>query len=398
MRSPLAPSLVASDFHPRPAAAAFRLQGGMEAWLPFDARTLDLMAATSLVYAGTMPTLCAAACATPAVAALLREGGHRRIAPVIAYRDVDDMRERMNELAARGHRFLAHHIPNTAWFADACHFVPTATLIEINDKARLADFVPGEAVPWRRIFLPAELRQAPSADLSCPVVLKACTRLPTGGGYDVIVCPDAASLAAGWQALREKAGDLHAVVAERWLDCSRSWCAQVGIGRERIAYLGAAEQICSPEGRWLGNYHGRGYEAPAGVEALALAIARAGQARGFVGFAGFDIVAADGRLWVIDLNFRACGSLAQVLFQDSMCARAGGAVTRNWTAKTALPLEAARRRLGPRLADGSFAPIKAYDGAAVGEPLTVVGGFLVGDDAGHIDAIEAELNRLLEAG
>jgi hypothetical protein len=397
VRAPLVPRVVASDIHPPRTLVASRLHTGSEAWLPFGERVLDMMAANSVPYAGELPILCAASCATPAVDGLLARAGHLPPPHRVRYRGAAALREQLRLFGAKGYRVMAHHIPRADWLDDAACVVPRSLLVELNDKANLQRFVPAPAVPQRQVWPASALSDAPPASLSAPVVLKACTELPTGGGFDVLVCADAAGLERGWAAWRPRAAEMHAVVAERWMPFERSWCANVAIAKDEIIYLGAAEQICSAEGRWLGNFCGEGCEAPAAVEALAMQIARAGQSRGYVGFAGFDILPWEGRLLAIDINFRPCGSLLQVLFHESICARSGRRTTRNWRAETALPLEEAAKRLGPFLDDGRLAPMQAYDGAEAGDPSSSIGGYVAGRDRDEIASTIEALNRLLAA-
>jgi hypothetical protein len=98
------------------------------------------------------------------------------------------------------------------------------------------------------------------------------------------------------------------------LECSVCLHFVVAIDGD-IRYLGAAEQVVDAAGRWQGNWI-TNEAAPSVAVAAGYEIMRRAVLRGYIGFAGFDVACcADGRLRVLDLNFRVNGSTTAVFLR-----------------------------------------------------------------------------------
>jgi hypothetical protein len=91
------------------------------------------------------------------------------------------------------------------------------------------------------------------------------------------------------------------------------------------------------------------------------------------------------------LNFRVCGSLAQLLFHESMCPDQEHTVTRNVRLESPLQMTEIALRLRPFIDERGFVPIAALDGPAVGNSTSIVVGYAV---ASSTEAVE-ELRQLL---
>jgi hypothetical protein len=335
---------------------------------------------------------------TPGVRDLLASAGHS-LSPAVAYRSQRELQAILADLAHRGSKIIVSHIPAHNLLCPESYMVSPALQIELNHKANLPRFVPSKHVLPRHCISVTALGDAGEAlgnavesPREPPVVLKSATRLPTGGGFAVVICKDHHELRGGLAMFQQAASTADGVIVEEFRDFERTWCAQVVIDDSRVVYLGAAAQVCSAEGRYLGNLCGTQHEAPAGIEPLAVAIGSSGQAAGYRGFAGFDIgVDKQGQLWVFDLNFRVCGSLAQLLFHASMCRDPEHAVTRNLRLDSPLDVSDMALRLRPFIDDRVFVPIAALDGPAVGNSTSIVVGYAVASSTAAVE----DLRRLL---
>jgi hypothetical protein len=197
---------------------------------------------------------------------------------------------------------------------------------------------------------------------------------------------------------QQASSSVEGVVVESFKEFERSWCAQVAIDASRIVYLGAPEQVCSVEGRWLGNYYGVGHQGPPELEDLALRIAEVGRAVGFRGFAGFDIgVDKVGQYWVFDLNFRACGSLVQLLFHADVCFDASHAVSRNVRFESPLEMSIIVSRLDPFIQRRQFIPTGAFDGRVAGEDGSQVVGYIVASDKEEVEELGSRMRSAILA-
>ncbi len=385
------PRLTFADVSPEQAVVSFRLHEGTGAWLPVDASTLELMAGTPLVYAGSLTVLCHRGSATPAVRELLSSAGHH-LAACRTYADRLELAKLLQEFEQQQRPIVVSHIPGAGLVKPQAYVVPPALLVELNHKANLHHFVPAQYVLARYSIPLDDFLSENHQRIQLPTVLKAGTRLPTGAGFDVMICRDEGELAGARQAFAKLGTSAECVVVEQYRDFQRSWCAQVGVSATSLRYLGAAEQVCGADGRWLGNYAGSGYDPPAALEPLALSIARAGQARGYTGFCGFDIgIDPQGHYWVFDLNFRACGSLVQLLLQQQLCAGSARAVSRNVRFDSCRPMEQLHSLVRPYIRSGNFVPTAAFDGLALAGAASLLAGYLVAENAVEIEKLRTHL-------
>jgi hypothetical protein len=383
--------LTFADISGPEAVVSLRLHEGAGAWLPISPSTLDVMAAIPLTFGGERAVVCHAGCTTPGVQDLLASAGHS-LSRAVTYRSARELQAILADLAHRRRKIIVSHIPADNLLHPESYLVPPALQIELNHKANLPRYTPSQHVLPRRCIPVPAVSDATKCPREPPVVLKPATVLPTGGGFAVVICRNHRDLEQGLAMFRQASSTAEGVIVEEFRDFERSWCAQVAIDDSRVVYLGAAAQVCSAEGRYLGNLCGIQHEAPAGVEHLALAIGNAGQAAGYRGFAGFDIgVDPHGQLWAFDLNFRVCGSLAQLLFHESLCRDRQHAVTRNVQFESPLEVSDLAHRLRPFIDDGAFVPIAALDGPPVGDSTSIVVGYAV---ASSTDAVEELRSRM----
>lgn len=391
------PCLTFADVSPEQAVVSFRLHDGTGAWLPVDASTLELMAGTPLVYAGSLTVLCHRGSATSAVCELLASSGHQ-LAHHRTYSDRLELEKQLREFAQQGRRIVVSHIPGADVVPPEAYVVPPSLLVELNHKANLHQLVPPQYVLPRYSISLDDFLTENHQSIELPAVLKAGTRLPTGAGFDVVICRDEGDLARARQTFAKLGTSAECVVVEQYRDFQRSWCAQVAVDTTSLRYLGSAEQVCSAAGRWLGNYVGSGYESPALLEPLAVAIAQAGQARGYRGFCGFDVgVDRHGHYWVFDLNFRACGSLVQLLLHHELCTGSARAVSRNVRFDSCLPIERLHSLLRPYMRSGNFVPTSAFDGVALGRSASLLAGYLMAENPAEIERLHVHVTASLRS-
>jgi hypothetical protein len=87
----------------------------------------------------------------------------------------------------------------------------------------------------------------------------------------------------------------------------------------QIVYLGSAEQITDPCGKYYGNWIDTDSQAPSAAIEMGMQVARKGFAKGYWGILGIDMaVLEDKRIFIFDLNFRLNGSTAALILADSI--------------------------------------------------------------------------------
>jgi formate-dependent phosphoribosylglycinamide formyltransferase (GAR transformylase) len=202
----------------------------------------------------------------------------------------------------------------------------------------------------------------------------------------VVICREPADVAAA----RSTLGGAERIVLERFLDIRRSLCVHVVIETDgRVRDLGAAEQVCDERGHYGGNWLDP-LAAPPEIARAAASIATRAAALGYRGFAGIDMAeCADGRLRVLDLNFRLNGSTAAVLLYDDLARTRGLAVMRLRTWKGLGSFAAMIAAAREATAQGFLVPLSTYRPSAAESPRLL--GLVLGTSRDEVRRREQEL-------
>jgi hypothetical protein len=194
----------------------------------------------------------------------------------------------------------------------------------LNNKAHLGDLVPPEHTPRRTVVAAPCLSAHHPAAAIRPVVLKGATDESTGSGTNVRIAVSDRDIDL---AVRELGG-ARQIVVEEYLPMAKNLCVQFAAQPSgEVHYLGTAEQICSNDGRYQGNWLTVDESQPNDVVRLGRHIMQRAVESGYRGIAGFDMArTADGRLLVFDLNFRFNGSTTPLLMHRVVADRWGASV------------------------------------------------------------------------
>lgn len=360
----LVPALTLADLFGPGIVYASRRSPNLPGWASTAPGYADSLTGGPLAIAGRMPCIASAGVVTPPALALLADAGLPVEADLHVYRSPAEYVDLLRRLPARGFR-LATQRPHPE-----DEVPPEASLVlpdlqrDLNDKGRMADVVPADWLAPRSVLEVSEL--PPAEDLLAggrPVVLKAATPQPSGGGFCVWVCRAPADVEAARAALSRE----RLVVVEEFLRIRRSVCVHAVVLPDGTASLaGVAEEVCGADGRWLGSWlDAEGDALPAGVSGVVLGIVRAAAARGYRGIAGIDVaLPEDGPPRVLDLNFRVNGSTAAAWLRGAVERERGpGSMRlRGWACERGFDhlLRAARGAMER----GALIPLSLYDPAA----------------------------------
>lgn len=310
----LKPALRLSDIFPATHTFNPREPYGGNPFVAEDAPASDALTGGQLSLTGDLRVLCHCGVATEGVLGLVSRAGFDYEGRRNLYSGEDTYLSLLAESKPGTVIFQHAHPPEMADPGLSC--IPYSTLTALNDKSSLAALAPVSATPRRQIMRtsgPAAARRW--AALPVPVVLKVPSHHSLGSGEGVRICRDKASLRNAVDAFARA----RAVIAEEFIEITENWCVQFAcLPGGFVQYLGTAEQIVDQNGRYMGNWISAP-DPPRAVIDLAGEIATRGTARGYLGIAGFDVVAAaDGRILVLDLNFRVNGSTAGLLYRESL--------------------------------------------------------------------------------
>jgi hypothetical protein len=338
-----------------------------------------------LVAAGPMRVMCHEAAATGAARELLAMTGQPVRAELLTYRDrteYDDMLAR----SGPGEVVYQHlHPPEEA--PPSTYAVSRPLLAELTDKAVLHHVVDFAHLARRRVVPTSELVRS-VADDELPVVVKASCEESLGGGDGVRFCRTPADVARA----AVDFAPAPAAVVEEMLDIVDNWCVNFAVRHDGVVqYLGAAEQIVSPAGVYVGSRVG----PPPWEEAVDLGydIADAARRRGYVGMAGFDIVrTADGRTLALDLNFRFNACTAALLLREALVEWSGRPYGRVAGFRANLPDGPLLEAVGRFVTERVFAPTGSFlpeSGARR------VSGLVLADGWGEAEATVARITAAL---
>lgn len=311
---PMKPALRFSDIFPATHTFNPREPYGGNPFVAEDALASDALTGGQLSLAGDLRVLCHRHVATDRVLGLVNRAGFDNE----GQRDLYDGEDAYLALLAGcepGTVVFQHaHPPELADLGLSC--IPHSVLTALNDKSSLAALAPASATPRRQTISMAGRAAAQLwAELPVPVVLKVPSQHSLNSGEGVRICHDKASLRSAVNDFAKA----QFVIAEEFIEIRDNWCVQFAcFAGQLVQYLGTAEQIVDRDGRYQGNWISTP-EPPQEAIDLGREIATRGAARGYLGIAGFDIVAAaDGRILVLDLNFRVNGSTAGLLYRESL--------------------------------------------------------------------------------
>jgi len=372
-----------------------RRSPNLHGWSPPAAGHVDFQTGLQLPVAGPMPYLVCAGAATPAALALYAEAGLPVVADLFRYRSVSEYFAMVAHLIGTGYRLAPQRIHPVEEIPDRASLVSAELLGRLNDKGRMAEVVPREFLPHRTLFPRSEL-PAGSA-LVRPghrVVLKASSILPSGGGHGVWI----ASTPEDVERARLALGPEEQMVVEEFLPVDRSACVHAAVYPDGSSEVfGVAEEVCQA-GRWYGNWLDQaGDQVPKQVLEIVGKIVVAASELGYRGIVGVDVaLCRDGRVLVLDLNFRVCGSTAAAWLRPWLEATRGITTIRvaGWTGPAGF--DATCRVVRAAVKRGSLIPLSLYDPEACemgGVPR--LGGLVVG---GSRAEVEEEVRRLAAAG
>ena len=308
-RPSLRPSLRLDEIYPPAWTFNPREPYGGNPFVAENAAESDFLSGRNLPLMGRMSVICHRRAAGAEVLDLVRSAGFECEARIAFFETEGEYRGLLTRQAPGSVVF--QHVHPRAEAEEALYAVPRDLLTFLNDKANLAELVPPHAVPRRRLLPAAEGKAAQlSTRIPTPVVLKVPSEHSLGGGEGVRICRERADLR---QALADFA-PARELVVEELVEIRENWCLQYACGDDGMSYLGAAVQLVDDQGRHYGNWI-TATSPPQDAVALGREISARGAALGYRGVAGFDVVLThDGRLLVLDLNFRLNASTIGLLY------------------------------------------------------------------------------------
>ena len=357
---------------------------------------LDRLTGHTLGIMGEMPLICHRNTATAEILDFVRLAGLAVPGTLHLYETEAEARELARRQVERGRRLASPYLPFPELADDRGLVTPVHLYRWLNDKANLGKLVPSANLP-PNVVLPVE--QVESVVDIFPgqsIFVKGCHAGASGGGVDLRYCEDEESRrdAVAW--LVERASEWSAVRVEEAVEVGTSWCVSLAISDDGVVVLGAASQRFSRPGEQYGSRIDPDDAPTPEVFALVREVAKRGRDLGYRGVAGFDTaLTRDGRVIVFDLNFRPAASTPQVLMHEPAVATRDGRVTQSWNATLPSCLAPILDRLKPYVLDGSFIPLRLYEGTPASLGTSTVTGMIVAPSAEEVDALDSRIHAAL---
>ncbi|UNC92230.1 hypothetical protein [Candidatus Contubernalis alkaliaceticus] len=282
-------------------------------WLP---KNLDFLTGPPLTIAGNMPVICSYSVAAEDVITLMKSA-NLEVNPILhVYRSYKEYRDLAAYFLSQKKKIVFNYPHPSSEFNKEGYWIDPKLVKFLNNKANLERLVPKEHVPKRIIVHPSEIIKTANKFNKLPLVIKAATDQPTGGGCDVIICKDRNDINNAWDYFQT----CSTVVLEEYIEINQNYNLQFAKTiNHQIIYLGASQQISNPTGHYLGNWLVKNNEPPGLLIQLGRLIMERACSLGFMGIVGFDIVISkENRVLAIDLNFRINGSTPALLLKESI--------------------------------------------------------------------------------
>jgi hypothetical protein len=336
--------------------------------------TRDVFSARPVAVAGDTPLVCSAGGTDPELLAHLRDSGLPTGTDLRQFHDEAGFAARLAEALADGLRIAAEY-PLPATLCPADRAVKSGALVGLlNNKAGI-DTLVDPAFRARRTRVPRTALAA-ATPTATSWVLKGATDHAHGGGLDVHLhrAGDPVALPAFTELLDE-------FVVEEYLTITHNWGVQLHVPADGTArLLAVTEQRIDAVGVYSGGRFGAVDQPPAALLAECLAVASRAADLGYRGMCSLDCARTDdGRLVLLDLNFRLTGGSVPVL---AMATEGEGAIAESVTLTSPAPIADLLAELRPHRATGDLLVVGGHDSGRTDNPvrLSTLQVLVLGDD------------------
>ena len=345
--------------------------------------TRDVVSARPIAVAADTPVLCSAGGTDRELLARLRDGGLPVGTDLREFRTEAEFALRVAEAMADGLLISMEYPQPTALCPDA-HSVKSAQVVGyLNNKASISTLVDPRFRARRDVV--SRDRLAESAPPEKSWVLKGATDDAHGGSLDVYLHQ------GGEQVLLPAFTDvLTEFVVEEFLHVSRNWGLQLYVGPDARAHLLAVtEQRVDALGIYSGGRFGLVAPPPQELIDECVAITQRAADAGYRGVCSVDCVQTrDGRLVVLDLNFRITSGSIPLLALESVHSERLDRPAESVKLTVAAPLCDLLAELDPALAAGTLLLIGGHDTTRTDHPvdLSTLHLLVLGDDPDEVSA------------
>jgi hypothetical protein len=322
----------------------------------------------------TLPHQAAAICSTGSSAdkslRLLSRCGFKTPTDLREFRSGAEATRLAREAADRGEVLEFQFPPHDPQLRQARSRVSPDLLARLNNKTVLETLIAPEYLPRRQVATPAEVRRIVQQDRRPAVVKPAGVEVYSGIAIFTRRLQDRLNRSLFHQLEQ---------VSDRWIveeevPFRTIWGLQFGVTESgSVHYLGSSVHLPQPTSTWVGCVMDDDQPPAELIEALTVGVRKA-SSLGYRGYCAFDAgISRDGRLRVIDPNFRVSGATASVLHRSSLLGQHPCAMTTFFSLAPNLDAEPI---LAPFIDRGQLVVFMHHDPAETDngpQPATIVG-------------------------
>lgn len=361
-------------------------------WVTDESFRLDALTGGPIVVMGDMPLICSRQVASSLILDFFCQSGLTPARNLMLFETEADSVALARDCISRGYKLACIYPAPLDLQADPSLVVPLALYNWLNDKANLSRLVDERYLPRYQVIETGRLPDLRDVFSGTPLFIKACYPGASGGGKDVWYCTDPTGIAAALSCLDEGKEGLSGVRVEQALDIALSWCLSLSILDEGVRYVGAAMQLFGRPGKQSGSRIDPDRMPPDALVNIARSIASRARDLGFRGVAGFDLgVTSEGRPYVFDLNFRIAASTPQILLHGQATARVNARISESWNVMIRGELSPALHRIAPFAHNGSFVPIRLYEGTPISQNRSIITGMIVAPTLAELDILNLSM-------
>ncbi len=359
----------------------------------FPDRTLaDAVTGNQMAVLGNTPVLCSRGVGSKEILSFLGDVGLLMNPVLHHYEDEQDRLRLLRRLFSSGKKIINQHAHCEQQLPAKHCWIHPETLGFLNNKANLSAFVSSAYLTHRQVLSSSRIPSLLKQGWNLPLVIKAATNASSGGGNGVLICRSPEDIAYAAQKFNQ-ADD---IVAERFMQMDSNLCLNYAVDiRQQIFYLGATEQIVTPDGCYWGNWLGKDIFAPPELVEEGYQLMTKAASYGYRGFAAFDAArCGDGCFRIYDLNFRFNGSTTPLLLFDSASSVLGHTLAKFRSWHYAGEIRSLFKLLHSAFDKHFLLPFNIYNPPVTARGSTKVFGMLFGSSRDEILGNEKQLSRL----
>ncbi|GHI00325.1 ATP-grasp domain-containing protein [Neobacillus kokaensis] len=288
-----------------------------------DLLSLEVLTGREFCVMEETPIICHAATAAPETLSLLEEAGVNVPSIRYIYKNDDEYKRLLDNLKMQNKKLIFQYPHPSEDISKDIYWIEPALHAYLCDKRNIPELVPEGHFPKRRLM---SFEQILKEKPALPFVLKTGDGRATSGGFGVLLVNNEKQL----YEIDDTFGDLSQLIVEESIDYDQNISVHyVADQYGKVNFLGMSEQLVSKAGNFRGSWISTDIDDKfAEIVAVGNKVMENIVEKGYVGFAGFDVLIKGDQFYFIDLNVRFNASTCGLLLMKDIRNKLGKKVVR----------------------------------------------------------------------